>query len=378
MIKKSFLSKMQPLVAQKFCFCKCKLVVFRRVFVYNEGEIGQRNVADLQEDAMSFSENLYYLRKRDKITQEELADRLGVTRQSVSKWETGEASPETDKLILICDLFGVSLDDIVRTDLTKEPKQLVPAEEAPAEEDEREFIAKTNKFSKWIALGVFLILFGVSVCVLLGAISDLLVDTASELTAIMGGVSVVLFVAVAVFLFIFAGMEYDRFRKEHPVMPKVYDDAECKAFGRKFSIAMACLTSAILLDVVVLIVFTSLIGVGTITTGNKDAAQCFVVAAFLCVLSFIVGGYVYFGIQHTKYNIEEYNKLGEGKSEEDAEHKAKRKKFCDALCGTIMLAATGIYLLMGFVWHLWHPGWIIFPLGGIICAIVNTIAGIKK
>lgn len=326
---------------------------------------------------MSFSENLYYLRKRDKITQEELADRLGVTRQSVSKWETGEASPETDKLILICDLFGVSLDDIVRKDLTAETVAIVPATEAPAE-DGREFIAKTNKFSIWIALGVFLILFGVSVCVLLGAISDLLADTASDLTAIMGGVAVVLFVAVAVFLFIYSGLEYDRFRKEHPVMPKVYNDAECKAFGKKFAIAMACLTSAILLDVVVLIVFTSLIGVGTIATGNKDAAQCFVVAAFLCVLSFIVGGYVYFGIQHTKYNIEEYNKLGDAKSEEDAAHRAKRKKFCDALCGTIMLAATGIFLLMGFVWDMWHPGWVIFPLGGIICAIVNTIAGIKK
>ena len=54
---------------------------------------------------MSFSENLQYLRKRDRITQEELADKIGVSRQSVSKWETGEAYPETDKLIVLCDMF---------------------------------------------------------------------------------------------------------------------------------------------------------------------------------------------------------------------------------------------------------------------------------
>lgn len=158
---------------------------------------------------MSFSENLYYLRKRDKITQEELADRLGVTRQSVSKWETGEASPETDKLILICDLFEVSLDDIVRGDLRAEgdtDRQAEPqtAEDRVSEQEmAREFIAKTNKLSKWIALGVFLIIFGVAVCVLLGGISDTLTNaSAAEITAIMGGVGVVLFVAVAVFLFI--------------------------------------------------------------------------------------------------------------------------------------------------------------------------------
>ena len=65
---------------------------------------------------MSFSENLQYLRKRDRITQEELADKIGVSRQSVSKWETGEAYPETDKLIVLCDMFNVSLDVMVRGD----------------------------------------------------------------------------------------------------------------------------------------------------------------------------------------------------------------------------------------------------------------------
>lgn len=65
---------------------------------------------------MSFSENLQYLRKRDRITQEELADKIGVSRQSVSKWETGEAYPETDKLIILCDMFNVSLDVMVRGD----------------------------------------------------------------------------------------------------------------------------------------------------------------------------------------------------------------------------------------------------------------------
>jgi DNA-binding XRE family transcriptional regulator len=63
---------------------------------------------------MAFSDNLQYLRRKNKITQEELADEINVTRQSVSKWETGEAYPDTDKLILLCEKFNLSMDELVR------------------------------------------------------------------------------------------------------------------------------------------------------------------------------------------------------------------------------------------------------------------------
>ncbi|MGN0804595.1 MAG: helix-turn-helix domain-containing protein [Candidatus Coproplasma sp.] len=66
---------------------------------------------------MSFADNLQYLRKKNKITQEELAEELNVSRQSVSKWETGEAYPETEKLITLCDRFNVTLDDLLRGDV---------------------------------------------------------------------------------------------------------------------------------------------------------------------------------------------------------------------------------------------------------------------
>lgn len=63
---------------------------------------------------MVFSEKLMELRRREGISQEQLADRLGVTRQSVSKWESGTAMPELAKLIALSDLFGVSVDYLVK------------------------------------------------------------------------------------------------------------------------------------------------------------------------------------------------------------------------------------------------------------------------
>ena len=70
---------------------------------------------------MSFSEKLMDLRRKSGLSQEQLADRLGVTRQSVSKWESGTAMPELVKLISLSDIFGVSVDYLVK-DYLEEPE----------------------------------------------------------------------------------------------------------------------------------------------------------------------------------------------------------------------------------------------------------------
>lgn len=87
---------------------------------------------------MSFADNLQYLRKKNKITQEELAEELGVSRQSVSKWETGEAYPETEKLISLCDKFGVTLDELLRGNVVKEDEESEDEDTSHEEEDGEE------------------------------------------------------------------------------------------------------------------------------------------------------------------------------------------------------------------------------------------------
>ena len=66
---------------------------------------------------MSFKENLQYLRGSRNMTQEQLAMLLGVSRQAISKWESDKAYPEMDKLLMLCDMFGVTLDDLVMGDV---------------------------------------------------------------------------------------------------------------------------------------------------------------------------------------------------------------------------------------------------------------------
>ena len=73
---------------------------------------------------MEFNNKLYDLRKKKGFSQEELANRLNVSRQTVSKWEVGDSTPDMEKLIAMSDLFGISLDKLVM-DKSPEPVSTV-------------------------------------------------------------------------------------------------------------------------------------------------------------------------------------------------------------------------------------------------------------
>ncbi len=68
---------------------------------------------------MSFGQNLQFLRRmRHSMTQEDLAEKMAVSRQTVSKWETGDAYPEMDKALELCRIFSCSMDQLIREDMT--------------------------------------------------------------------------------------------------------------------------------------------------------------------------------------------------------------------------------------------------------------------
>ena len=79
---------------------------------------------------MDFNNKLYELRKQKGFSQEELANRLNVSRQTVSKWEVGDSTPDMEKLIAISDLFGISRDELV---LDKAPEPAPAPQSAKSE-----------------------------------------------------------------------------------------------------------------------------------------------------------------------------------------------------------------------------------------------------
>lgn len=67
---------------------------------------------------MKFGDNLRQIRKDKKMSQEQLAEKVNVTRQSVSKWENGESYPEMNNILELCKIFNCKLNDLVHTDMT--------------------------------------------------------------------------------------------------------------------------------------------------------------------------------------------------------------------------------------------------------------------
>ena len=81
-------------------------------------------------------------------------------------------------------------------------------------------------------------------------------------------------------------------------------------------------------------------------------------------------------MQHSKYNIKEYNEecIKEGyNTEHISEEVRKSIRLEDTISGIIMMVATISFLLMGFLGNLWHPAWVVFPVGGILCGIASII-----
>lgn len=101
---------------------------------------------------MGFGEKLFKLRKEKVLSQEALAEKLNTTRQAVSKWENGQGFPETEKLIMIGNVFEVSLDYLLKETAEKSNENVdgyyVSQEMAEG------YVAYGQKISKYIALSL--------------------------------------------------------------------------------------------------------------------------------------------------------------------------------------------------------------------------------
>ena len=96
---------------------------------------------------IEIADRLVKLRKKYGYSQEELADKLGLSRQAVSKWERAEASPDTDNLICLAKLYGVSLDELLATDedIDTIVKEQVKDDEKVEEEEPKQEDASSEK-----------------------------------------------------------------------------------------------------------------------------------------------------------------------------------------------------------------------------------------
>lgn len=289
---------------------------------------------------MSFSDNLQNLRKRENMSQETLAGLLDVSRQAVSKWESGNAYPETEKIISICKIFNCSMDQLIMGKIS-----FSSVDDYDLKNSYDSFY---NKYSKAMAFGVALILFGVTFLVGIDAFFRI------KNSDYIGVTFLLLCVLIAVPIFIYFGMKSDDLKKKITNMPQIYSEDEIEKFKKKYPITVALGVGLILFGVLVLVGSNAVDMLKPYEDGN--------VVFLLACVTIAVYIFVYYGIQKDKYDIDKFNK-----------NETISDKKISKICGVVMLIATFIFLFLGFVFNLWHICWAAFPLGGIVCGIVSTI-----
>ena len=345
----------------------------------------------------TFGKNLTRYRRAAGLTQEALAEALGVSRQAVGKWEAGAAYPEAEKLPPLADMLHCSLDALLRG--AEEPESAAEPEDgdweggaaAPAAASDpaaaaarfcespegrlafENYDAHKNRFALKIAVGVALILTGVSALLLL--------ETRSEGIGVFALLS---FIAAAVVLFITAGTAESAFWRTFPAVPDLYGAEEKARFQKLFGPGIA-------VGVVVILLAVALLVLGEDRLGENAAA-----AAFLMAVAGGVSVLVYLGIQHGKYFPErrqwglilpDEDDMDEGIAaaiEEQVDRELGRAMRQERTAagpdwdGAIMLAAAGIFLLAGFLFSAWAVAWVVFPLGGILCGIAECLGRRRK
>lgn len=301
---------------------------------------------------MSFSENLQFLRKKKNMTQEQLSEKLEVSRQSVSKWESGVTYPEMDKILQICQMFHCNMDDLMQGDISR-----------VFVEDKAGYAKFQDKFSWMITGGVGLILLGVSVINLMEAF--VVIEAFCNMVFFA-------FVMAGVMLLIVAGMQRTWFKRKNPFIEDFYTEEEKDIQYKKFTVRMVVGVGLIFFSVILLIGSEALPAVADFSAEQMDGIMQ---GIFLLLITAAVCTIIYGGLQKSKYNIKEYNAEKPDDDVNASPDQKKRSALIGKLCGCIMLVAVICFFAIGFVWNRRDISWIAYPIGGILCAIVSIALG---
>lgn len=290
---------------------------------------------------MAFSDNLQFLRTRQGQTQEQLAEALEVSRQSVSKWESAQSYPEMDTLLRICELYHVDLDTLMRGSV-----------EDSLVEDTAQYDRFMTSFARRMAFATGGIIAGIGLCGLLDAkgISTYLIEAV-----------LLLIIAIATVVFVVSGLQYENFRKRYPVITDFYTEKEKLAFRQRFVWFIAGGVGAIIFGVALLMLFFA-------RFPEEEPFESYAVSVFLLIVAGAVTGFIYAGITEDKYKIWKYNRDNNPTPEAK-----KRLNLIGTVCAVIMLLATAVYVGLGLALDLWSTAWWVFAVAGILCAVVCIV-----
>ena len=315
---------------------------------------------------MILADKITRLRKKNGWSQEELADRMHVSRQAVSKWEAAQTTPDLEKILQMSNLFGVTTDYLLKDEMEQEEFTDTQADrtlKCVTMEEANTYLTHRKWASGRIAVATMLCILSPILLIVMGGASD-----ASSLPfngdfAIFCGLSVLfLMIAAAVALFLYVGfkhnpyefLEKEPFELAYGVSGMVREKQ--KAFKDTYIKCNIIGVSLCILAPIVLIL-------GSFTV-NTLISTLFL-GIMLAMISIAVGLFVWAGVQWA--SMERLLREGEFAP------KKQESLLISTVSTVFWLLVTAVYLAWSFLSHNWGTSWIIWPVAGVVFAAVEKI-----
>lgn len=347
----------------------------------SEKQLSGKRKDEKMEEVMILADKIINLRKKNGWSQEELAEKLGVTRQSISKYEGAQSIPDLDKILKLSEIFGVTTDYLIKDELEEEEYAPLQMHENESESDRsvhKVTMEMANEYLQIIDWSAGKTAFATMLCILspivllmLGAMSEMPNYHISENAAAGIGICVlIVLIAIAVTIFILCGMKtkkYEFMEKEDietvygvSGMVKEKRDAYHSMYVTQLVIGIACCICS------VIPLF------GTLAVSESD----FYMVSAVCMLLALVAIGTYFIVR----SAAKMNAMNQLLEEEDYTRQKKHEN--KKMSGPVMvywLIATAIYLAWSFTTNDWDRTWIIWPVVGVLFpAFYAIVNGIRK
>lgn len=277
-----------------------------------------------------FSQNLQKIRSEKNLSQEQLADKIGVSRQTISAWESGKASPELDKITAISKLFSVSIDELVGEIKTE-----------ASNFDKKEYEKNYSKIALLRASGIFILFSGI-------AFGAFFFEK-----GVIAGVGLMISLAISVPLFILAKntdeLANNKLIKSKKSLENIFADSEIEFAAKNKILGSILLVSLLFIAIAIhqIIVY--------LTNFGENLAN----TIFMLLLGIAVASATYANSIFAKIQNFEDNKAENIKTDE-------KIGFFAAI---LMLSLTAIFLIYSFISKDWSSAEILFPIGGIAIGI---------
>jgi transcriptional regulator with XRE-family HTH domain len=347
----------------------------------SEKQLSGKRKDEKMEEVMILADKIINLRKKNGWSQEELAEKLGVTRQSISKYEGAQSIPDLDKILKLSEIFGVTTDYLIKDELEEEeyaPSQMHENESESDRSVHKVTMEMANEYLQIIDWSAGKTAFATMLCILspivllmLGAMSEMPDYHISENAAAGIGICVlIVLIAIAVTIFILCGMKtkkYEFMEKEDietayevSGMVKEKRDAYHSLYVTQLVIGITCCICS------VIPLF------GTLAVSESD----FYMVSAVCMLLALVAIGTYFIVR----SAAKMNAMNQLLEEEDytRQKKHENKKMSGPVT-VYWLIATAIYLAWSFTTNDWDRTWIIWPVVGVLFpAFFAIVNGIRK